>query len=95
MSYHPAKFGGYRHSSSRDIMGFVCQVALHDHVNRVLFHFMVRSHLRYVTILPSSIFYQDHRLCDNGDIMVLASHVISQNHVIKRSCDFIGSSPSK
>ena len=36
----------------------------------------------------------DHRQCDNGDIMVLACHVISKDHVIKGSYDFMGSSPS-
>ena len=27
--------------------------------------------------------------------MVLVSHVISQDHVVKGSCDFMGRSPSK
>ena len=32
---------------------------------------------------------------DSGDIAVLVCHVISQDHVIKESCDFIGRSPSR
>ena len=35
-----------------------------------------------------------HRYCDSGDIMVLVCQVISQDYVIKPSCDFIGWSPS-
>ena len=35
--------------------------------------------------------YCHHRHCDSGDIMILACHVISQNRVIKGSCDFMGS----
>ena len=33
--------------------------------------------------------------CGTGDIIVLVYHVISQDHVIKGSCAFIGSSPSR
>ena len=49
MSYHPGKFGGHRHSGSRDgfvlvvVMVFVCHVALRDHVIRAYCDFMVRS----------------------------------------------------
>ena len=43
MSYHPAKHGGHRHSSSRQIMIFVCHVTLEDHVMRALYDLLVRS----------------------------------------------------
>ena len=43
VSYHPAKFGGYRHSGSGDIMVFVCHVTLQDHVIKALIDFMVKS----------------------------------------------------
>ena len=43
VSYHPAKFGGHRHSGSRDIMIFVCHVTLQDHAVKTLYDFMVRS----------------------------------------------------
>ena len=36
-----------------------------------------------------------HRHSDNWDIVVLVCHVVSQDHVIKGSCDFIGRSPSR
>ena len=31
-----------------------------------------------------------HRHCGSEDIMILVCHVVSQNHVIKESFDFIG-----
>ena len=37
----------------------------------------------------------DHMYCDSGDIIVLVCHEISQDYVIKGSCNFIGSSPSR
>ena len=36
-----------------------------------------------------------HRHCDSGDIMVLVSHVISQDHVTKWLCDVIGMSQTR
>ena len=36
-----------------------------------------------------------HRRCGSENIMILVCHVIFQNHVIKRSCDFIGRSLSR
>ena len=36
-----------------------------------------------------------HRHCDSWDIMVLTCHVMSQDHVIKGLCDFMGSVPSR
>ena len=35
-----------------------------------------------------------HRHSDNGDIMVLVCHVISQDHVIKGSYGILSKSPS-
>ena len=34
----------------------------------------------------------DHRHCISGD-MFLVCHVISEDHVVKRSCDFMGGTP--
>ena len=48
-----AKFGGQRHSGSGDIIFFIYNVILADHVIKVLNDFMGKSPLRYVTILPS------------------------------------------
>ena len=39
--------------------------------------------------------FRDHRHCVSGDIMVLVSHVILQNHAIKTSCEFFGQHPIK
>ena len=36
-----------------------------------------------------------HRHYVSGDIMILGSHVISQDHRIKGSCDFMGRGPSR
>ena len=55
VNYHPAKFGGHRHSGSRDIIVFVCHVTLQDDVIKALNDFMVRSPSRYVTILPNLV----------------------------------------
>ena len=44
--------------------------------------------------LPFTKFH-GHRHCDIGDIMVLAGHVMSQDHVIKGLWNFMGSSPSR
>ena len=43
MSYHPAKFGGHKHSGSGVIMSFVCYMTLQDHVISAFCDFMVRS----------------------------------------------------
>ena len=37
----------------------------------------------------------DHRHSGSEDTMVLLCHVISKNHKIKRSCDFLGRIPSR
>ena len=36
-----------------------------------------------------------HRACGDGDVMILVCHMISEDHVIKGSCDFVAWSPSK
>ena len=36
----------------------------------------------------------DHNHSGNEDIMVSVCYVISPNHVVKGSCDFMGGSPS-
>ena len=37
----------------------------------------------------------DHRHCGSGEIMVLVSHVISQDLVIEGSSDFMGENTSR
>ena len=46
VSFHPARFGGHRHSGSRDILVFFCHVTLPDPEIKTLNDFMVRGLLR-------------------------------------------------
>ena len=39
--------------------------------------------------------FHGHKRCGSGEVMVLACHVISQDHIIRRSCDFIASNLSR
>ena len=32
---------------------------------------------------------------NSGDIMLLVCHLVSHDHVIKESCEFVGRSPSR
>ena len=64
MCNHSIKFGGHRHSGSRDVMIFACHVALQDHVIRELCYFIIRG--------PSSVShhptkFRGHRYCGSGD----------------------------
>ena len=43
MSYHLAKFGGYRHCGSEDLMILVCHVILQDQVIKDSCDFMDKS----------------------------------------------------
>ena len=53
------------------------------------FDFMTWSPSSLVTILASVVVINT----DSGDIMSLVCHVISEDYVIKGSCDFVGSIP--
>ena len=55
VSYHSTKFGGQWHSVSGDIMVFVYQVILQDHVIKALNDFMFSSLSRSFITLPSLI----------------------------------------
>ena len=76
-------FGDHSHSDIGDIIFFVCQVTLQEHVFKSLNGFMVRSLPRYITIVPILIDI-DH-VC----------RVISQDYVIKWLYEFIVKSPSR
>ena len=39
--------------------------------------------------------FHGHRHCGSGDVMALSYHVMSQDHVIRESCDFMGSNSSR
>ena len=90
VNHHPAKFGGHGYCGSGDIMVLFCHVILGDDLTKGLDNFMGRSLSRWVTILPS--------LVAKSTVVVemfLVRHVISQDHVIKGSCDFMGWRASK
>ena len=53
------------------------------------FDFMTWSPSSLATILASVVAINT----DSGDIMSLVCHVISEDYVIKGSCDFVGSIP--
>ena len=46
VSCHHVEFGSYKLSNSRDMMVFVCQVTLQDHVIKIFYEFVGRSPLR-------------------------------------------------
>ena len=53
--YHSAKFLGHRHSVNGVIMVFFCHMTFQYHLITVLNDVMIRSPLRYVSILPSLV----------------------------------------
>ena len=64
---------------------------------------LARPHDQRVTLwveashskLPTCKTWWPYQHCDSGNIMTLGSHVISQDDVMKWSCDFMGTSPSR
>ena len=89
-------------------MALIYHVILQDYVIKGSFDFMDRSPSRQVTILQCLVSHHlshpashhptkfgGHRHCDGGDIIILVCHVISQDHVMKPSCDFMSKSPSR
>ena len=75
--YHPAKFGGYRHSDSADVMVLFYHVISQEHVIKASCDFTCKSPSRQVTIVPS--------LVTVGTVvveMILVFHVILQDQVI-------------
>ena len=49
------KFGCHRHSCNRDMMIFVWNLILQDHMIRALYDFMIRNLSRYITIIASLV----------------------------------------
>ena len=46
-------------------------------------------------VCPHLIKFGVHKYCGSGDIMILVYRVILQDHVIKWSYGFMGTSPSR
>ena len=65
-SHQLAKFGGYRHCGSADIMILVCHKTSQNHVIKESCDFIGRSPLRQVTIMPSLIAIDTQTLRYNG-----------------------------
>ena len=65
-SHQLAKFGGYRHCGSADIMILVCHKTSQNHVIKESWDFIGRSPLRQVTIMPSLIAIDTQTLRYNG-----------------------------
>ena len=75
-----------------DIMAFICYKTLQDHVIKALNDFITFASF-IVSQHPTMC--GDHTHCCSGEIMVVVSHVILQDHAMKRYCDFMGRSPSR
>ena len=88
ISYHTARFGGYKHCGCEDKTNLICQLILEDQVIKdSCVSFTRRSPSTYVTILQSS---GGHKHWGCEDIMILVWHMILEDHVIKRLCNFMG-----
>ena len=72
----------------------------------VFYHVTLQNHViktssDFMKVTLSSDFFHrhakfgSHRHCGNEDIMVSVCHAISQDHVIKEPCDFMGGTPSR
>ena len=87
VSHHPVTFGGHRHYSgysSGDIMHFLCQVILEDHVVKVS-----REPIK-VSQHPAKFGF--HRHGSSRYTLVFVCHVISLDYKAKESSDFVGGS---
>ena len=65
---------GHRHYGSGDTMVLICHLTSQDHSRAR--HFAAK--------------FGSYRQCIPGDIMMLVGQMISENHVLKGSCDFMG-----
>ena len=75
-SRHPTKLGGHEHCESRDRMVLVCRVGY-----KTLWVGTQHSELPFCQV------WGGHSQSGRGVIIILVSHVISQNQVIKGSCN--------
>ena len=84
-------FDSHRHSDSGDILVYFLSRALGTRNQRVIW--LYRQQSIKVNYHPAA--FGGHRYCGSGYMMILVCHVILQDHVIKRSCDFMDRSPSR
>ena len=84
-NHHSAKFGGNKHCGSGDIIVFVYHVTLQVLVLKGSCDFTESHHHAK---------FGDHKNCGSEDTFLFC-HVILQDRVIKRSCYFMGGSPSR
>ena len=90
ISDHFAKFNGHRSCGSRDTAAKIVYVTLQDHVIKVSGEFMEENSSLYIPTLPKLIAID----MVHGYAIILACHVILQDHVIIWTCDFKGSTLS-
>ena len=74
-------------------MVFVCHVTLQDHMIQLFYDFTVWSSSRKVP-RHHPVRLGGHSHCSSGNKIVLICYMISQDHVMKGSCDFMGRRPS-
>ena len=84
------KSDAHRHYSSGSIT-LICHVISQYLVTQEPCYFAGRIPLK---ICHHPAKFDGHRTCGSGDIVVLVYHMISQDQVIKGSCDFMGGSRS-
>ena len=86
VSNYPVMYGDNSLFSIRDIMVLVCQVILIDHIRAEGdVTFQVKAHQDKMVAID----------CGSGDMLVLVRQEVSQDHLTKGLCYFIGESPSQ
>ena len=80
-----SKFGGHRHSGSRNIMVLVCDL-VRPRGQRVIWP----DEKELIKVSYWSAKLGGHMNCGNEDIMVFVCHMVSRDHVIKAYCEFMG-----
>ena len=68
-------------------------MTLQDDVMKAFYYLMYG--LEPLKVIHHRIKFSSHRNCSSGDMMVLFYHLISKDHMIKRSCDFMGKTSSR
>ena len=89
VGHHPAKIGGYKFFGSRNAFNLSRDLARPNH-SRVMR--LYKEKPLKVGQQPGQ--FGGHRHYGSGDT-ILVCHMASQDHVIKGSCNFMSTSPSK
>ena len=87
VNHHFAKFNDHRPFGRSEIAAKIFYVTLQNHVIKEPGEFMVGNSSLYIPTQPN---FESHRHCVNWYIIIWVFHVILQNFLIIRSCDFMG-----